>query len=60
MCNSLCQTRLLRTFYTLQSCVLYLYETGLGHYVTCWKVAGSSSDEVNFFSYLIHPVALWP
>jgi hypothetical protein len=41
--------------------VFLIPDRWLRHYAISWKVAGSSPDEVYFFStYLILPAALWP
>jgi hypothetical protein len=29
-------------------------------YSKSWKIAGSSSDKVDFLIYIVLPVALWP
>jgi hypothetical protein len=43
----------------LQTCWGVRYRSWLRHYATSRKVAGSSTDEVDFSIYVVLPAALW-
>jgi hypothetical protein len=56
ICNKLTPLTLLQ----ISHFIFMLHIYNLRHYATNRKVAGSSSDEVDFSIDLILPAALWP